>query len=300
MVHYLVYILFRIAVFLISIIPFRLLYVFSDLMALFLKKILRYRYTVIYKNLKACFPEKSDTEIRKIISNFYKNLSDIILESVKGFTMTEQQLHSRYQFKDKSLIDKYFDADRRVVCVTGHFCNWEWGVLILGRQLKHQTSGVYKPVVNKYIDAYIKKKRNKLGMGLLPMDSALKKMRGQFDKTPLFFLIADQSPSSIRKAVWVDFFGMKTACPPGPELTTRLLDTPVFFVLPQRTKRGYYEVEAVLVCEKPSEHPKGAIMQQFMSLLENRIRSNPSHWLWSHRRWKHKYETTEKIKNGIF
>lgn len=204
--------------------------------------------------------------------------------------MSEKELHKRYNFINREVINQYFEKNQKVVCVSAHFSNWEWGVLIMGKQFNHKTFGVYKPLSNKYIDAYIKRKRKKLGMGLLHMEHTIKGMRASYDKPPVFILIADQSPTGIKKALWVDFFGHKTACAPGPEKASMLFKTPVVFILPVRLKRGYYEVKTELITHNAAAMAPNQITQEYMSKLESHIRQSPSDWLWSHRRWKHKYE----------
>lgn len=287
---YFVYILFRIAVFIIYLLPFKLLYVLSDTFAFFLNKVFKYRKKIVYRNIQSCFPEKTDTEIKKIADDFYINLSDVIVEAIKGFTMSEAELHKRYNFLNRELLNGYFDKGMSTICVSAHFNNWEWGVLIMGKQFKHKTFGVYKHLSNQYIDIYIEKKRKKLDMNLLVMEETVKGMRMKYEKPAVFILIADQSPSNHKKALWVDFFNIKTACAPGVEMASRLFSYPVIYIIPRRRKRGHYEVECKLLADDPSKLSKGEITQKYMSLLEKCIKEEPSRWLWSHRRWKHKYE----------
>jgi len=160
--NYLVYILFRIFVFKIRILPFRCMYILSDVLAFFLNKVLRYRRKIVYKNIERCFPDKSVSEINKISDKFYHNLSDMILEAIKGFTMSKKQLLKRYVFTNKEIVNNYYKTGRHVIFVGGHYFNWEWGVLIIGSQFENKPFGVYKPLKNKYIDAYIARRRTKI------------------------------------------------------------------------------------------------------------------------------------------
>jgi len=292
--HYFIYILFRIAVLKAYVLPFNVLYVFSDIFAFFLNKVFKYRKKIVYKNISACFPDKTDIEIKKIADAFYAHLSDIIVEALKGFTMSESELHKRYNFLNRELLNSYFEKGQNAICVSAHFNNWEWGVLIMGKQFKHKPFGVYKPLSNKYIDAYIERKRKKLDMSLLAIENTVKGMRCTYEKPAVFILIADQSPSSHKKAIWVDFFGIKTACSPGVEVASRLFSIPIIYIISRRRKRGFYEVECTLITDNPSQMAKEEITQKYMSLLEQNIKNEPSVWLWSHRRWKHKYEDIHK------
>jgi KDO2-lipid IV(A) lauroyltransferase len=55
-----------------------------------------------------------------------------------------------------------------------------------------------------------------------------------------------------------------------------------------RAKRGYYEVTAKLLFDKPKETEENEITIAFNKVLEKAIKERPESWLWSHRRWKHK------------
>ena len=93
------YLLLRFAVILFSLLPFRVLYFISDAIAFVLYKVIHYRYGVIFTNLKNAFPEKPDEEIESIIRKSYLNLSDILVESLKGMSLNHSELVRRYHFK---------------------------------------------------------------------------------------------------------------------------------------------------------------------------------------------------------
>lgn len=84
-------------IFLIGILPFRILYLFSDFARFFLHRVIGYRKKVITENLERCFPEKSKKEIDILVSKSYKNLTDVIVEGLKAFTMTDKQLKERHK-----------------------------------------------------------------------------------------------------------------------------------------------------------------------------------------------------------
>ena len=80
----------------ISILPYPLLYIFSDFLYLVLYKLAGYRTKVVFNNVKNSFPEKDIKEQKEIMSKFYRHLCDLIVESIKGFTISEKQLKKRY------------------------------------------------------------------------------------------------------------------------------------------------------------------------------------------------------------
>jgi KDO2-lipid IV(A) lauroyltransferase len=99
-------------------------------------------------------------------------------------------------------------------------------------------------------------------------------------------MMSDQSPSSRKKAQWVQFLGRETACLHGSDFYARKLDCPVLYMDIQRVKRGFYEITFSALETHAAQTPEGAITQAYMAKLESVIRAKPEDWLWSHRRWK--------------
>lgn len=289
--NYISYIFFRIFVFKISLLPFRALYIFSDFLAFLLNKVLKYRRKVVYNNIRKCFPEKSEIEIKTIADTFYRHLTDIILETFKGFGMSEKALRKRYVFTNREILENFYAQKRNVICACGHYNNWEWGVLTVGVYYPTKPFGVYKPMKNTLIDNYIKRRRTQRHITLISMEDTLKYMRATHDRPSLYVLLADQSPSSHKKAIWVDFFNTKTACLPGVEVAAKLFNMPVVYFKSTKIKRGFYEVSTTVISENPTQTQKGEITQQYMKILEQDIKDLPPYWIWSHRRWKHTFES---------
>ena len=61
---------------------------------------------------------------------------------------------------------------------------------------------------------------------------------------------------------------------------------PVIYYTVHKIKRGYYELEFKLLCAEPHTLPYGELTEKYVDFLENDILSEPSHWIWSHKRWK--------------
>ena len=282
------YILFRLFVLIFKITPFWVLYLQSDILFSFLYYIVGYRKKVVWKNLKSSFPEKTEDELKKINKGFYKNLSDIFMESLKGLSMSKNTLLKRYKVLNAEIVDKYYDQNKSVIAVASHFANWEWGVLCLSLQFKHKSVGLYKPMSNKYIDNYMKKSRAAWGMHLLSIYETSKYIEIKNTEPSIYFMVADQSPARPRQTVWIDFLSQDTACINGPEKYAKRYNLPVVYGHVRRIKRGFYEMTASTITENPKEKEAGEITRTYMQLLEKFIREEPRNWLWSHKRWKKK------------
>jgi Kdo2-lipid IVA lauroyltransferase/acyltransferase len=282
----LVYYIFRFFAWLFSLFSFRQLYVFSDILCFFFYRIVQYRKKVVIDNLRNSFPDKTEAEISIIATGFYKHLFDVITESLKAFSMTEKSVIDRYQFIKSDELEALFLKNQSAICVAGHFNNWEWAGIAAGSQLKHKPVGFYKPLTNKLTDAYIQRVRAQGRAALVSITKTSEVFKADYGEPTLFYMVADQSPSSPRLAYWINFLNQDTAVLHGPEKYARLYNYPVFYIDVQKIKRGYYTVSFIQLELDPLKTKTGEITTRFMNLLEEKIRENPTSYLWSHRRWK--------------
>lgn len=270
----------------IGIIPFFLLYGFSNFMYFILFRVMGYRKSVILDNLGKSDISVSAKERDVLLGKIYKNLTDIIIEGIKSFTMSRKQILKRHKLLNPELVEPYFKAGKSIIIVTGHYCNWEWGSLSAGLQTPFKIVAFYKPMSNRWVDWFMRWSRSRYGTTLAPIYETSKTFEN-FKNTPAIFLMAaDQSPAKTDKAYWVDFLGRKTAFLHGPEKHARNNNIDVMFVEIQRIKRGKYEMTLSLVAENPGKYADGEITSGYAKKLESIIRANPANWLWSHRRWK--------------
>jgi len=284
--EYLIYCLFRFFVFWFCIIPFRALYVFSDILYYWFYYIHGYRKKTVLKNLRNSFPDKSEAEIYKIARGFYHYMVDVLLESLKSFTMTELNMVQRYKCVEPDFLKKFYNNNRSVICVNGHYNNWEWGGVATGSQIMHKPVGYYKPLSNKYIDNYINHTRVRGRSVLASINHTSDFFSKSWEEPCIFYMVADQSPYNVRLAYWMTFLNQDTAVLHGPEKYARIHNLPVVFPKVKKIKRGFYEVEFILLEDNPVNSKPGEITRKFMQALENMIIENPSYYLWSHRRWK--------------
>ncbi len=272
---------------LLGLIPFFLIYPFSDLMFWILYGIVGYRKKVVRDNLSQCFPNLQKKDLNRLVRLSYKNLTDVVVEGIKGFTMTRKQIQQRHKVLNPEIIDPYKAAGKSIITLPSHYGNWEWGSLSPGLFIRDfRIIAFYKPLTNPYADRFMRQNRSRTGTVL----ASIYKTTGTFEslrnEMTAYIMAADQSPSNSKNAIWVDFLGRKTAFLHGPEKHATRYNIPVFFVDIQRVKRGYFTLELSLIAENPSELERGEITRRYARKLEEAIIKKPENWLWSHRRWK--------------
>ena len=102
----LTYLLFYPLIKLISLQPFCVVYKISDFVNFLLYKVFKYRLKTVRKNLELVFPDKEEKELREIEKGFYKHFSDITIESIKAYGMSENQMMKRYTYENIDVLRK--------------------------------------------------------------------------------------------------------------------------------------------------------------------------------------------------
>ena len=271
----------------ISVLPFRALYLISDLLELILFRVIGYRLKVVRANLRNSFPEKSTAELRRIELDFRRWFCDLMLETIKTLTITPAALERSITVKGTEVLKTYFDAGRSVILVMGHWGNWELGGARFSQLPYHKLNVIYHPLEEPHFDRLFIRMRTRLGNGLYPMKETVKCMLRDRDQVTATAFIADQTPSP-QQAYWTTFLHQATPVFRGTETIAKKLDLPIIYLGIDRPHRGRYVMRFELLLDDPKGTSEGAISELHTRRLEADIRKRPAIWLWTHRRWKHR------------
>ncbi|TQO36265.1 KDO2-lipid IV(A) lauroyltransferase [Arenibacter algicola] len=286
--QFLVYILVYPLLWLISILPFRLFYFFSDFVFFVLFYVVGYRKRVVSENLARAFPGKSKKELKKIKKEFYRHMCDMFLEMVKTLNISKEELKERYKIINIEVLQDIV-KDKSVLIVCSHYANWEWNVSI-NNYVNAKGYAVYQKIGNSYFDDLIKKIRAKWNTTLITQQETVKTVyrNVQNGVNSAYGMVSDQSPQVKRAQYWSEFMGVKVPIFNGPESMARKLDLAVVFLKVSKVKRGYYQAEFIPITTSGKQTKKHQITDQFLRLTEDQIREKPEYYLWTHKRWKHR------------
>ena len=287
--QFLVYILVYPFLWVISILPFKLLYAFSDFLYILIYRIIGYRKKTVKENLRLVFPEKSKEEINVITKKFYHHLCDLIVESIKSMTISEAEMKKRMVFSNIEEIHKMEKLNKSIVLMCAHYGSWEW-IFIVQKYVNHKGYAIYKRLANKYFDRLVKRIRAKYDSYLITTKETIPtliKEKKEGDLT-LNGFASDQSPKPQKAFYWNDFMGIKVPIHTGAEMLAKKLDMAVMFFSVKRLKRGFYETSFKTITLTPNEFKDYEITDIFMKLVEQQILEAPENYLWTHKRWKHR------------
>ena len=275
--------------YLVSLLPLRVLYILSDAIYILAYRILGYRRKVVLDNLQVVFPEKTLAERKKIAGKFYHNFIDSIIESLKMVSASDAYIMKRVS-GNWEVLNNLYKTGRSCQIHLGHTFNWEWANLAGAKAMHYTFLGVYMPIKNKIFDRLFRRLRSKSGTVLMPATEMRTAMLPWRAKQYCIGLVADQSPSAPEKSIWLNFFGKPTGFVPGPETGARAGNIPVVFANIEKPRRGYYKVVFTLAEDQPASLQKGELTLRYARYLEQVIKQQPDMWLWSHRRWKKEWK----------
>ena len=274
--------------------PLSVLYVLADGLAWVLVHLLHYRRSVVIRNLSTSFPEKPPAEIKKLTRAFYYNLSDVLVETLKGLSISAEELQKRVVFRNLATIHTAYDQQQSVILLTTHQCNWEWLLLAGCLALPHPVDAVYKTLNDPAFDRLMLSARSRFGGQPIVRNRVLRELLRRKGQTRAIALVADQTFSGGTERYWIDFLHQKTAFYRAIEQLPKAVNYPVLFVRMKRLRRGYYEATFVPLGHPPYAEASLTILPRYVEETERMIREQPANWLWSHQRWKHPYPDTNQ------
>ncbi len=283
----------------VSTLPFRVLYALSDMLMPLLYYIIRYRRGIVRRNLTSAFPEKSPKEIKRIEKKFYHWFCDYFLEAIKLLSISDEELNRRFHVKNPEVHEAWFLKGRNTAGFLGHYCNWEW-LSRVGKDMnpERRVCLIYDPLHSKAIDYVFYKLRSDPPIGVpTPKKDILRQLvtwrrEGRMN---LSGYIADQAPKWENIHLWLPFLNHpETPVFTGAERISRKMNDVVYYVKMTRPRRGYYNMEYILLSDDPASLPEGELTRRFFKMLEDSVREAPQYYLWTHNRWKRTKEEFDR------
>lgn len=285
------YFLYNLLALKLAVLPGNTLYFFSDILYLILYHIVGYRKNVVRTNLKNSFPEKSETERLQIEKDFYHFFCDMSLETFQTLHLSKREMKKRVSFSGLEYIEEERKKGKSVILMSGHYANWEWSSSIkLNLPADYAGFVIYQTLSSDSFDELMNNIRRRFGCTPVERDVIIRKMVEDKQKQELGYygFVADQSPARKSIKYWMNFLNQDTPVFLGAEQLAKKFDYVVLYFDTLKIKRGYYHINLKPICLNPAQSEQFEITTKFMNLLEKSIKRDPSMWLWTHKRWKHK------------
>lgn len=274
--------------YLISLLPFPVMYFISNCIYGLIYYVFGYRKEIVMGNLAIAFPKKTQAERKKIAKQFYKNFIDTFIETIKVLSMSDAEFDKRCT-GNFEVINELAAKGKNIQLLGGHMFNWEYANLALGRQINIPFICVYGEIENKTFNKLFLQLRSKYGTILVSTAAFKGRMKELTKQQYSMYLLADQNALP-HNSYWINFFDKPAPFIPGPHKAAVKNNTAIIFINFKKIKRGYYSFTSEVVIENPAEYTPEQLIKKYRDFLEDIIRRQPANYLWSHRRWKYNYK----------
>lgn len=273
----------------ISKLPFRLFYWFSDCIYILVYYIIGYRKKIVRNNILIALPHVSEEKRLVIEKKFYHHMCDMFLEMIKTMSISSEEMKERFKITNIELLKEYEQKNKSIILLAAHYASWEW-LLSINESTSFKCYGVYKKVNNKYFDAKVRAIRSKFKSVLVTTDNTIALINDNEKNgiMSLYGLASDQSPQVHKTFHWQEFMGITVPVHTGAEMLAKRYDLEVVFAKVKKVKRGYYEATFVPIANNPKSIPDYEITDAYLKEVEQQILEAPEFYFWTHKRWKHR------------
>jgi len=293
------------AVWLLSQLPFGIWYGVSELLFLLLFWVFRYRRAVVSANLTRCFPDWTPAQRRRTERQFYRHFADLLVETVKGLTLSDRALARRVQVLNPEIAEAIAARTKGSILLASHHGNHEWLLARIDLLMRDKvpTYAIYSPFRPAFFDELMRELRERRGVQMLPMKRAMIQALRKLKQPSLIGFLADQSPNRSQAQFYMSFLGQPTAVHTSVARLALRAQVPVYYADMRKLRRGRYTLEIrPLPTENflPDTPENQRRYTEFLNRpLEAAIREQPPYWLWSHRRWKHPMRPEDQRTSGL-
>jgi KDO2-lipid IV(A) lauroyltransferase len=250
--------------------------------------LLQIRRSVVQENLARAFPQRSDRWRRGVADAAYRHFAHEAVSLLRFSRMSAEDIRSRCEVEGLDLLREPIEGGRGVICLAGHFGNWEVAALSMtcrGIPL----AALARRQRNPLFDEYVKRVRDGLGIqGIAQSDATLGIIRS-LSEPRVVGILADQNYAG--KGIFVDFFGVPASTARGPGVIALRAGVPVMFADPRRLpgRKARYMVRfSPIVFHSTDDVQENVrcITRAYLARLEDVVRESPEQYFWFHKRWK--------------
>lgn len=275
----------------ISMLPFKILYLFSDFAYLIVYYIIGYRKETVRENLALALPHLSAEERLLIEKKSFRHLCDMFLEMIKTMTISKKEIEKRFVFTNIEVYKNLETQEKSIAMMLAHYASYEW-VISMNAYVKFSAYAIYKKIANPYFDKLVRNIRSEFKATLITTKETIPTIikNSKSGELSIYGFASDQSPKISSAFHWQKFMGIEVPVHTGAEILAKKYNMNMIFLKVKIVKRGFYEASFEVLSENAKEVPNYEITDKFLTLVEQQIYEAPEYYLWTHKRWKHKRE----------
>ncbi len=246
-----------------------------------------FRKQIVLDNLQIAFDaEKTSAELTELARQTYRNIAMSFIELMIAPKLIDSVLQM-IEVKHIEVVKRLLKKGGGLIMVSGHLGNWELQGAAAAAIINSTITVAATKQSNPYIDRFITRRRNDLGMQVAGSKGARKLLLRALKNHEAIGLVADQNAG--RDAVFVNFFGKQAATQPGPAQLALKYKVPILVGAAIRSGPGKFKIlhQEVEILDADTVE---SLTQRHVKVLEGFIRQYPEQYFWLHRRWKRRPE----------
>lgn len=281
------YLLYRIGQFIALSVPLNISYKiavsFSDLHYFFAYKDRR----AVRENLKIIFPDKSESQIRRIRIRMFRNFAKYLVDFFRFSKVDKEYIRKNIRVENRHYLEEALAKGKGVILLSIHIGNWELGAAVVALA-GFPLWVVVLPHKEGKVDHFFNSQRESKGVKIMPVGRAARNCLHLLKENKMVALLGDRDFTE--KGIVLDFFGKPAFFPEGPAalaLTTGASIVPGFMLRNS-------DDTLTLRIERPLEFIPGTdkrqdianAIAQYKPIFEEYIRKYPDQWYMFRRFWK--------------
>jgi len=245
--------------------------------------------TIAKKNILIAFPNFNEKSINEMIDRMWKNIGRIFGEyiHINKFSIIDNS-KKKIVFTNRDDAEILKKNNKPIVFFSGHFANFELMAKCL-QELGFNIGAIYRPLNNIFLNPIMEFIRKKY---ICPIQiekgsNGTKKLIKHISNNNPLALMVDQRLSSSIRVPFFDQPATTTITPAQLAIKYDALLVPVFLKRLEKTNFEFF-IEEPLIINRTNDYDKDIFnITQIMNIkIEEFIKRDPAHWLWSHDRWK--------------
>ena len=261
----------------------------------------RRRYADAYCNLKFIYGDNMTEEAkRNIIKRCYQNFVFVILESVRLPYLNKKHYLSRFEFKNKENLFSLLHEGRSVVLVSAHYGYWEALGTAIPLQMQkenivYEMSSLGRLTEIDFVDKMLRRRREIFNVRLINKKGAFRELLKMYAHTKVGTGILIDQNIDKDEGIEMEFLGKRATQTTITSIISRRFGcalVPILIDFNKDYSKFVLDISKPIYCEKTSDMQKDIYecTQKQIHVIEQKIKENPSSWLWFHKRWKTFYK----------
>ena len=241
------------------------------------------RRRVTLTNLRLCFPKKTEAERERIGRGVFQNLARSTLELGRVWYGPVEDALANVTLLDKHHIDAW-RGKVPVIVLAPHFVGLDMGGTRFSQEYPEVFS-MYSEQKNKVFDRALRRARQRFNNAtLITRQQGLRPVLKALKANQLFYYLPDMDFGA-KDAVFVDFFGIKTATVTAMARIAEITGAKIVPLVTRQTSDGY-EARFYPAWDDYPTSDAEADARRLNAFLEERILEMPDQYFWVHKRFK--------------